>query len=113
VAIKTNTTFGMSENMGAALCYIPVMGWLIAVLFLVMEKSPVVKWNAMQSLLLSGFVFLLDASLVTSGIFASLVQVVTTVTLIINLILAVRAYTGRVWKLPLLGVLADKLINKV
>src|SRR3990172_4031001 len=102
----------MSENMGAALCYIPVMGWLIAVLFLVMEKSPVVKWNAMQSLLLSGFVFLLDASLVTSGIFASLVQVVTTVTLIINLILAVRAYTGRVWKLPLLGVLADKLINK-
>jgi uncharacterized membrane protein len=110
---KGNTTFGAAENVEAALCYIPVMGWLIAVLFLVMEKSPVVRWNAMQSLLLSGFVFLLDASLVTSGVFAGLVRVVTTATLIINLILAVRAYSGRVWKLPLLGVLADKLINKV
>jgi uncharacterized membrane protein len=109
----SKTATNLSPNVASALCYAPFIGWIVAVLMLVVEKNSDVKWNAMQSLLLSLVLFVVGLILPMTIILIFLVPIFWVVGLILNLILALKAYQGNALKLPVLSGWADKLIKKM
>jgi len=109
---KSTSIFGLSENIASTLCYIPAVGWIISVVMLVMEGNVNVKWNAWQSLLLTGVVFVAGLALVPTIVLAALVPILNIAALIINLILAVKAYNAQSTRLPVLAGWVDKIVKK-
>src|SRR5215213_2182154 len=118
---------GLDENVAALLSY--VFGWISGLIFFLIEKdSRLVRFHAMQSLILSGggtvilialWIFIGIASLIIaqiSGILSSLATVVlgliATVVgiaiLICAIISLVKAYQGQYFKLPVIGNMAEK-----
>jgi uncharacterized membrane protein len=118
---------GLDENIAALLSY--VFGWITGLVFFLIEKdSRLVRFHAMQSIILSGggFVVLIALWIVVfilsfiigqvSGILGFLVSMVfglvATVigfAILIGAIIAlIKAYQGQYFKLPVVGNLAEK-----
>lgn len=106
MAVKnSNSTTNLSPNIAGALCYVPFVGWIAAIVLLIVEKNSAVKWHAAQSLLLMGFLWALALVLGAT--------IVWVVGLVLQLVMAVKTYQGQAMKLPVLGGLADKIAGKV
>jgi uncharacterized membrane protein len=122
---------GLDENIAALLAYI--FGWVSGLIFFLIEKdSKLVRFHAMQSILFNvgvgvlcivlwiiTFVLVLIASQLAGalgtlvGLLATLFWVVVLGGLLIAWILClVRAYQGKFFKLPFIGDLAEKIVNK-
>lgn len=112
-AKNSSGSTSLSPNMASALCYVPFVGWVAAIVLLLIEKNPTVKWNAVQSLLLMLSVWILAMILGATVILLVISPIVWVAGLIVQLFLAVRSYQGSTVKLPLLGDWADKIIKKV
>jgi uncharacterized membrane protein len=129
LAGKSST--GLDENIAALLTY--VFGWVSGLIFFLLEKdSKLVRFHAMQSILFNVFVAVLCFAgwivtivlvLIASqlpdilgtlvGLLATLVWVILGAGLLIAWILClVRAYQGKFFKLPIIGNLAEKIVNK-
>jgi uncharacterized membrane protein len=129
LAGKSST--GLDENIAALLTY--VFGWVSGLIFFLLEKdSKLVRFHAMQSILFNVFVAVLCFAgwivtivlvLIASqlpdilgtlvGLLATLVWVILGAGLLIGWILClVRAYQGKFFKLPVIGNLAEKIVNK-
>lgn len=114
MAVKlTNSTTSLAPNVAGALCYVPVVGWVASLVLLIVEKNPVVRWNAVQSLLLSGVLWLVSAVLAMTVVLLLLNFPVMIAGLILNLVLAVKTYQGETVKLPVLSLWTDKVLKKV
>ena len=122
---------GLDENIAALLAYI--FGWVSGLIFFLMEKdSKLVRFHAMQSILLCvviavlgialwivTFLFVLVAAMLPDivgslvGLLATLIWLVFSVALLIAWILCVvRAYQGQFFKLPIIGNMAEKIVDK-
>lgn len=122
---------GLDENIAALLSY--VAGWITGLVFFMIEKdSRLVRFHAMQSLILSGggmvllialwiLIFILSIILgYISGILAFLVSTVLGLAiglaglaiLIGAIICLIKAYQGQYFKLPVIGNLAEKYSAK-
>jgi len=122
---------GLDENIAALLSY--VFGWVSGLIFFLMEKdSRLVRFHAMQSILLSaaaiviGIVFWIVAvvsSLVVSyisGILGGIVWIVMMLAgfliglgIVIGAIIClVKAFQGQYFKLPVIGNFAEKFSTK-
>ena len=122
---------GLDENVAALLSY--VVGWLSGLVFFLIEKdSRLVRFHAMQSLLLSGgglviiialWIFIAVASLIVgqiSGILSfllsmllGLVATVIGLAILVGAVIAlIKAYQGQYFKLPVIGNLAEKYSAK-
>jgi len=129
LAGKSST--GLDENIAALLTY--VFGWVSGLIFFLLEKdSKLVRFHAMQSILFNVFVAVLcfagwivtivlvliasqlpDILGTVVGLLATLVWVILGAGLLIAWILClVRAYQGKFFKLPVIGNLAEKIVNK-
>lgn len=95
-----------TPNMSNAACYIPFVGFIPAIVFLIIEKNPKVKFHAVQGLLLFAAWFVLNF-LPVLGILSTLVFFV------LWLVLATKAYQGETVRLPFLSEWAEKIIKKV
>lgn len=125
------TSLGLDSNLGAMLCYIAnivcCLGIILSVVFLITEKeNRFVKFHALQSLFLFvvyaalailvqiiGLVLriaigLLLAGLVTWGLWAF----VTLIVVILWIWAGIKAYGGQWYKLPGIGDVAFKMVNK-
>lgn len=125
------TSLGLDSNLGAMLCYIAnivcCLGIILSVVFLITEKeNRFVKFHALQSLFLFvvyaalailvqiiGLVLriaigLLLAGLVTWGLWAF----VTLIVVIVWIWAGIKAYGGQWYKLPGIGDVAFKMVNK-
>ena len=122
---------GLDENVAALLSY--VFGWISGLVFFLIEKdSRLVRFHAMQSLLLSGgglvivialwvvwIVLAIIASQI-SGLLSTLISLVLGLLLmaifvgiLIGAILClIKAYQGQYFKLPVIGNLAEKFSTK-
>lgn len=107
------TSTNLAPNTAAALCYIPVVGWVAAVVLLIVEKHSTVKWHAVQSLLLMAAIWGVGFVLGVTVILALLVPLVWIAGLVLQLVLAVKAFQGKIMKLPVLGAWTDKLAGKI
>jgi uncharacterized membrane protein len=111
-AKSTNSTISLAPNVAGALCYVPVVGWVAALVLLIVEKNPAVRWNAVQSLLLSGVLWLVGIVLTMTIILALLNFPIMIGGLILNLVLAVKTYQGETVKLPVLAGWTDKILKR-
>ena len=107
--MKTN----MNPKVESALCYIPFVGWIAAIIFLIIEKTPAVRFNAAQSLVLSLGSWLLMFVMGVTIVLALLTPIVWLAVLIIDIVLAVKAYQGEKVMLPVLGAWAEMLLTKI
>jgi len=122
---------GLDENVAALIAYI--FGWLSGLILLLMEKdSRLVRFHAMQSILLNvlvavigfvlwivTFIFVLIASQMGGflgtivGLLATLIWIVFCVGLLIAWVMClIKAYQGQFFKLPVIGNFAEKFVNK-
>ena len=122
---------GLDENVAALLSYL--FGWVSGLIFFLIEKdSRLVKFHAMQSLLLSILAVVLAIALwiltfvvviigaaigdVLGGILtllATLIWVVFGIAALIAVIMClVKAFQGQYFKLPIIGNFAEKFSAK-
>jgi len=119
---KTST--GMQANIAALLSY--VLGWITGLVFFLIEKeNKFVRFHAMQSIIVFGgltvlqivigiFIGLLNVIHLyfLSSVFALLYPVLGLAWLVLWILLMVKAYQGEKFKLPVVGDIAEKQIEK-
>ena len=131
VQTPTKSSTGLDENIAALLSYL--LGWIGGLIFFLIEKdSRLVRFHAMQSILLSavalvvGFgLWILSLILAIIGsaladalgalvwILATLVFCVFGLALFVGAILCmVKAFQGQYFKLPVIGNFAEKFSAK-
>jgi uncharacterized membrane protein len=108
------TSLGMDENVEGALCY--VLGFITGIVFFVMEKdNKFVKFHAVQSI--ATFLPLMVIQWIISSLFwsfslmwlaAILSSLLSLIILILWLVLIMKAYQGEMFKLPIVGDIAEK-----
>jgi len=103
-----STSLGLQPNIAALLCYI--LGIITGILFFVLEKdNKFVRFHAMQSIVVFGFLLVLHAILaVIPGIGWALMPIVGVVSLILWILLMIKAFQGEYFKLPVAGDIAEK-----
>ena len=119
------TSIGLQPNIAGLLCY--VAGWITGIIFLVIEKkSTFVKFHAWQSIMTFGILTVVQIIISILGAIAlstfsfGLWQFAHVVGIIVWLLtvglwiaLVVLAYSGKMWKVPLVGDWAEKQASKV
>jgi uncharacterized membrane protein len=112
-----NPGLGMDENVAAALCYIPIIG-LIFLLIEPYNKNKTIKFHAMQSLfycvawIAVGIVLgIFSGIMLGVGMFGFwlLINRLVELALFVGLvIMAVKAYQGSRFVMPIIGPIAEK-----
>ncbi len=105
------TSLDLNENVEGLLCYI--VGWVTGIVFLVLEKeNKFVRFHALQSILtflpLSILAWLLRWIPFVGWALGVLVGILT---IILWLILMLKAYGGEKYKLPIVGDIAERGIG--
>ena len=127
----TKSSTGLDENTAALLSYL--FGWVSGLIFFLIEKdSRLVRFHAMQSILLNvsfgvvavvlmivlfilGMIFAMisDALGAIVSILSLLIWLVFMAAILIAVILClVKAFQGQYFKLPIIGNLAEKFSTK-
>jgi uncharacterized membrane protein len=116
---KTST--GMQANIAGLLCY--AVGWVTGLVFFLIEKeNKFVRFHAMQSMIVFGALFILQIvvgmfmgilAMIHLGILIPLFNgLVALVSLVLWVVLMIKAYQGEKFKLPIAGDIAEKNIEK-
>ncbi|MBS1839474.1 MAG: DUF4870 domain-containing protein [Acidobacteria bacterium] len=115
-AATTAPTEGLQENVAGLLCY--VLGWLTGLVFLLIDKRPFVKFHAAQSIVVFGALFVLrliiffmgwSGGLLAWGIIGILSILLLLVTLVMWILLMVKAYQHEQFRVPIAAGIADSL----
>jgi uncharacterized membrane protein len=99
---------GMQPNLAALLSY--VVGIITGVVFFLIEKeNKFVRFHAMQSILTFGFFLVANAVLAFIPVIGwSIMPLLAIVQLIVWILLMVKSYQGELFKLPVVGDIAEK-----
>ena len=111
------TAVGLQENVASTLCY--VLGWLTGIIFLLIDKRPLVRFHAAQSIVVFGVLFLirlvLTFGILGSGYYAAfsfwalLSLLLSLVTLIAWIVLMAMAYQGKRVEVPVAAGIAKSI----
>ena len=106
--IKTST--GMNQNVAGLLCYLA--GWITGLIFFLIEKeNRFVRFHAMQSIITFGSLTVLFMILgFIPFVGWMLMPILAVLQLILWIVLMVKAYQGQLFKLPMVGDMAEKNI---
>ena len=113
-----STNVGLSANLAAALCYVPIcclnIVWAIYVV-LVEKQSRFLRFHAFQSLLFSGVMFAAGILVQLVGVVSATLSFVLAMLLLVAglgaaIFLAVKAYNNEEFELPQLGALARQWV---
>jgi uncharacterized membrane protein len=104
---KGKSSTGLDENVAGFFCYI--LGFITGIVFLVVEKkSSFVKFHAMQSTITFLGLFVISMILGVIPILHLLVYPIWILSLILWLILMVKALRGERYLLPIVGKMAEE-----
>jgi uncharacterized membrane protein len=107
---QIKTSSGMDQNVAGLLCY--VAGWITGLIFFLIEKeNRFVRFHAMQSIITFGgltVVFIVVGMIPFLNLV--LVPILAILQLILWIVLMVKAYQGQLFKLPVIGDMAEKNI---
>jgi uncharacterized membrane protein len=102
---KTST--GMQANVAALLSYL--LGFITGIIFFVIEKeNKFVRFHAMQSIVVFGALFVLSWVLGITVVGIFLIPIVSVISLVLWILLMIKAYQGELFKLPVAGDIAEK-----
>ena len=102
-----NKGTGLKPNVAGALSYL--LGFVTGILFLVIEKDKYIRFHALQSIIVFGFLFVLSMSLgfiPFVGFLFSLL--ITPISLVLWILLMVKAYQGKKYKIFIAGDIAER-----
>jgi uncharacterized membrane protein len=112
------TTGGMADNVAGLLAYITIIP---AIIFLVMEpynKNRFIRFHSFQMLFFSAALIVIHVGLSILGMLPGLIfltlplhMVVWLGSFVVWIILLIKAYQGQMFKLPVIGDLAEKQAN--
>ena len=106
-ANKTNTTLNLPFNVLTAACYLPWLGWVVAILVLPLEKGQEARWHAVHGFLISLTFFLL------SMVLLPLAMLFMVAGLVVQLYAAVKVYNGEKPRFWMVSDWADKAAEKI
>ena len=109
----TKTSIGLEENIAGALCY--VLTWVTGIIFIIVEKeNEFVRFHAMQSIVtflpLTVIGWALAIMIPFGGVVIS--GLISILTVILWLVLMLKAFQGEKFKLPVVGDIAENQLNK-
>lgn len=104
--MKTN----LNPNVASALCYLPFVGWIAAIIFLIVEKDDDVRFNAVQALILMGVLWVLYFVTAITIILPPLLGLAG---LILQVVLAIKAYNKEKVELPVVGKWSRQILEKI
>jgi uncharacterized membrane protein len=111
VAEKEQSSTGLEENVAGFLCYL--FGFITGIIFLVIEKkSSFVKFHAMQSTITFLSLFIISLILGWIPIIGLLVYPIWLLSLILWLILMIKALQGKRYSLPIVGKMMEGKIER-
>jgi uncharacterized membrane protein len=103
---------GLQENIAGLLCYLGT--WVTGIIFLLIEKrSHFVKFHAAQSTVIFIIIGVLAFVLGRIPYIWWLGSIVGLAGFILWIVLMVKAYQGQLYKLPVIGSIAESLAGKV
>jgi len=126
------TALGLDNNIGALICYIGnlvcALGLIYSIIVLVTDKTnKLPRFHAVQSILISVvglviglpsyfvmFGLLIMNSTITSllgGLVGLLLTILGLALFVFMIISAIKAFNGEIYKIPVIGNLADKYSN--
>jgi uncharacterized membrane protein len=106
----------MASNVGAMLTYIPFAGWIIAIIFLVIEpykSDRFVRFHAFQSVFLAVFSVILYWAMslfvgLSLGLLWPLWWLIRLAVFLLWLFMMYKAYNSERYQLPIIGPMAAK-----
>jgi uncharacterized membrane protein len=108
---KQTSSTGLDENVAGFLCYL--FGFIIGIVFLAVEKkSRFVKFHAMQSTIMFLSLFVITIIIGWIPIIGLLVYPIWILSLILWLILMIKALRGERYSLPIVGKMAEEKLAK-
>lgn len=122
------TALGLDNNVGALICYLNIclpFGLIYSIIVLVTDKTnKLPRFHAFQSLLLSalGIIIAIAVNIVSAvalaanssilSLLSGLIALVISLGLLVMIIIAaVKAFQGQIFKIPVIGGLADQWSN--
>ncbi|MCA0991517.1 DUF4870 domain-containing protein [Pseudalkalibacillus hwajinpoensis] len=108
------TSSGLEENVAGLLTY--VLGFVTGIIFLLIEKeNKFVRFHAMQSIVVFGAFFVISLVLNVVPVIGTIVSVLILppLSLIVWIVLMVKAYQGKQYKLPIAGDFSEKQLAKM
>ena len=110
--MSNTSIFGLDENLAGAFCY--ALGWLSGFLVLFLEKdNEFVKFHAMQSIVvflgLTVIAFVVGMLPVIGFVVAPIISLLS---MLLWLLLVLKAYKGERYKLPIAGDFAENLLQR-
>lgn len=110
---KSQSPLKLDETVSRPLCYVPLLGVLLSAAFLIVEKNPKAKWDALQAIMLWAAVVILGMLLNISYIGRGLIPLVNLLGMIVvPLILAIKASQNQSTKIPILAEVVNSLLVK-
>ena len=107
--MKTN----LDPKLESALCYVPVIGWIGAIIFLIIEKDNTVRFNAVQALVLMLASWVVSFAMGLTVVLLVLSFPLMLAVFVLQLILAYKTYQGQKVMLPVLGKLSQDILAKI
>ncbi|WP_055666604.1 DUF4870 domain-containing protein [Desnuesiella massiliensis] len=109
---KIKSSLGMDENVAGLFSYL--LGFITGIIFFILEKeSKFVKFHAMQSIILSAVLTVLYGILGFIPIIGWIILLLLPlITMILWIVLMIKAYKNEYFKLPIIGDLAEKYSGK-
>jgi uncharacterized membrane protein len=102
-------TFGLDENIAAALTY--VLGFITGIIFFLVEKeNKTVRFHAMQSTIVFLGLFIVFVVLSFIPFINMLIPLIWLLEIVLWIVLIIKAYQGEKFKLPVVGDMAESYI---
>lgn len=110
---KTKSSTGLEPNIAAMLSYL--LGFITGIIFLVIEKNDkFVRFHALQSIIVSGALFLVSTVLGWIPIIGWLIVFfLGPIGFIIWILLLYKAYKGQWYEFPIAGKIAKEQVDKI
>ena len=98
------TSMGLDQNLAGLLCYLA--WWITGLIFLLTEKeNQFVRFHALQSIITFGALFVINIVL---GFIPFIGWLLWLLSVVLWVVLMVKAYQGQMFKLPVIGDIAEK-----
>jgi uncharacterized membrane protein len=111
-------TEGLQENVAGLLCYL--LWWVTGIIFLLIDKRPFVKFHAAQSIVVFGGLSIIRIAilflhgmggLIGFGFFGLIGLLVWLLSVVLWIVLMIKAYQHQMFRLPIAADIADGLIK--
>ena len=102
------TSMGMQPNLAGLLCYF--FGFITGLVFYFVEKkNKFVRFHAMQSIVVFGSFFVANLVLLVLPVLGVIIgALLSLLSLVLWVLLMIKAYQGEMFKLPIAGDIAEK-----